>query len=230
MIYLVVTGIKEIRKIRIRKIKNQGSHTVATSIEDVDGDENICHFWKNHYKELLNCGNSTVNEPYVREYLQNKTKVQDFQFTHKDIQSAISKLKNNKSAGLDNLHGEHYKHAGARLSILLCQLFNSMLYHGYIPEDLMSTVIIPTIKDKKESITSKDNYRPIAITTVASKILELAILDKIEDNLIMGQNQFGYKKEAWDRYMCFYTETDNRSIQGKIKSSVCLFLGCIKSF
>ena len=73
----------------------------------------------------------------MREYLQNNTKVQDFQFTHKDIQSAISKLKNNKSAGLNNLHGEHYKHAGARLSILHCKLFNSMLNHGYIPEDLI---------------------------------------------------------------------------------------------
>ena len=161
----------------------------------MDGDENICHFWRNHYKELLNCGNSTVNEPYVREYLQNNTKVQDFQFTHKDIQSAISKLKNNKSAGLDNLHGEHYKHAGACLSTLLCKLFNSIPNQGYIPEDLMSTVIIPISKDKKESITSKDNYRPIALTTAASKILELAILDKIEDNLITGQNQFGYKKK-----------------------------------
>ena len=51
------------------------------------------------------------------------------------------------------------------------------------------------IKDKRESITSKDNYRPITITTAASNILELAILDKIEDNLITGQNQFGYKKK-----------------------------------
>ena len=66
----------------------------------------------------------------------------------------------------------------------------------------MSTVIIPIIKCKKESITSKNNYRPIAITTAASKILELAILDKIEDNLITGHKSVWIQEEAWDRYTC----------------------------
>ena len=114
----------------------------------------ICNFGKDHYQDLLNCGNSTVNEPYVREYLWNDTvryQVQDLQFTYQDVQNAISKSKNNKSDGLDSLHGDHYEHAGSHLNIILCMLFNAILNHSYIyiPESLMSTVIIPIIKNKK---------------------------------------------------------------------------------
>ena len=40
-----------------------------------------------------------------------------------------------------------------------------------------------------------DNYRPLALTAAASKILILALLDKTEDNLITGYDQFGHKKK-----------------------------------
>ena len=45
-------------------------------------------------------------------------------------------------------------------------LFNCMMIHSYIPDMFMYTVIIPLLKDKKGDISSSDNYRPIAITSV----------------------------------------------------------------
>ena len=37
---------------------------------------------------------------------------------------------------------------------------------------LMETVIVPIIKNARENISSKDNYRPIALTNTLSKIIE----------------------------------------------------------
>ena len=54
--------------------------------------------------------------------------------------------------------------------------------------------IIPIVKDEKGDVTSCDNYRPIAITSIASKILELVMLTKFEDKLNTEPNQFGFKK------------------------------------
>ena len=45
-------------------------------------------------------------------------------------------------------------------------VFNSMVGHGYFPNELMYTVIIPLVKNKDVNITDTDNYRPMAITTI----------------------------------------------------------------
>jgi retron-type reverse transcriptase len=78
-----------------------------------------------------------------------------------------------------------------------------MLLHGYLPDKLMETVIVPIVKDKKGDITLMDNYRPIAITSIFSKILELLILNKHCNLLGTSDNQFGFKqKHSTD--MCIF--------------------------
>ena len=59
----------------------------------------------------------------------------------------------------------------------------------------MSTVIVPIVKNKKGNITDMDNYRPIAITTVFSKVIELLLLHRYSDLLCTTDNQFGFRTE-----------------------------------
>ena len=59
----------------------------------------------------------------------------------------------------------------------------------------MSTVIVPIVKNKKCNITDMDNYRPIAITTVFSKVIELLLLHRYSDLLCTTDNQFGFRTE-----------------------------------
>ena len=54
--------------------------------------------------------------------------------------------------------------------------------------------LIGLIKDKAGTITAKDNYRPIALASVLSKIIELIILDRIKTCLLTSPNQFGFKQ------------------------------------
>ena len=54
-------------------------------------------------------------------------------------------------------------------------LFNSAIIHGHLPDRLMETIIVPIVKDSKSTLTDENNYRPIALTCVASKLLELLI-------------------------------------------------------
>ena len=57
----------------------------------------------------------------------------------------------------------------------------------------MDIVLVPLIKDRKDNITSKDNYPPIAITCSLSKHSELLILDRIKGSISSRSNKFGYK-------------------------------------
>ena len=41
-------------------------------------------------------------------------------------------------------------------------------------------MLVPVIKDNAGKISSKDNYRPIALASVISKLVEVIMLDRIE--------------------------------------------------
>ena len=59
---------------------------------------------------------------------------------------------------------------------------------------MLETVIMPVIKNMSGDATDKHNYRPIAISTTMSNVLELLMLHKIDSYLYATDNQFGFKQ------------------------------------
>ena len=49
--------------------------------------------------------------------------------------------------------------------------YSSMLIHDVLPDTMMTTIIAPIIKNKSGDL-SDNNYRPIALATVASKLFD----------------------------------------------------------
>ena len=117
-------------------------------------------------------------------------------FTPTEITDAISSLKNGKSSGVDQLFAEHVKNADKRVTVLLSLLFNACVIHGFLPVGLMETVIVPIIKNARQNISSKDNYRPIALTNTLSQIIEKLILARCSSLLQTTENQFGFKSNS----------------------------------
>ena len=66
--------------------------------------------------------------------------------------------------------------------------FTSFFSHGFLPETVLSVMLVPVIKDKAGKISSKDNYRPIALASVISKLVEVIMLDRIEMYIITNPN------------------------------------------
>ena len=81
------------------------------------------------------------------------------------------------------------------LSILLSLLFSAFITHGYLPNMFMKTAIVPIIKNKTGYTSDKNNYRPIALVTAASKIFELCLSIILEDYLVTHDQQFGFKRK-----------------------------------
>ena len=48
-----------------------------------------------------------------------------------------------------------------------------------MPSDLMTTAIVPILKNRQGDTSDKNNYRPTAIVTAMSKILELCLMKRI---------------------------------------------------
>ena len=113
--------------------------------------------------------------------------------THSEIHEAICSLENNKATGMDNISAEHLKNCSSRLTVLLSLCFTGLFIHGFMPQNLMSVLLIPIVKNKNSKISSKANYRPIALASVMSKVVENVILNRVFFLLDTECNQFGFK-------------------------------------
>ena len=197
----------------IQRINNEDQNTpLAETVNGKTGLTAINQMWKNHFSSLLNSSSCTDKKNSVQECLSHNLSYE--RFNHKDIAKAIRSIKLGKSPGLDNLYGEHLKYSDDKVLALLSLVFNSMIIHAYLPSIFMDTIIIPLVKDKKGDLQSSDNYRPIAITSIMSKVFEILILDRYANNFHTTCHQFGFKanhatdqcvfvlKQILDYYKC----------------------------
>ena len=94
----------------------------------------------------------------------------------------------------------------------------------------MSVVLVPIIKDKSGKINSKDNYRPIAIASTLSKLLEKLLLERLSKYLWTSSHQFGFKPNH-STDACIYVLKEAVDFYVGQQSSVYLcFLDATKAF
>ena len=117
----------------------------------------------------------------------------DMEVSHSDIIQAIQDLKYSQSCGVGGIYAEHLKHCSNLIIPLLYMCFSSLFVHGFLPEAMISVVLVPIVKNKSASICSKSNYRPIALASIVSKVLEKIIYDRIAVYLTTCSNPFGFK-------------------------------------
>ncbi len=67
--------------------------------------------------------------------------------------------------------------------------------HGLLPVSMIAVLLVPVIKDETGKINSKDNYYPIALASVISKIVERILLDRLKMYLLTNDNQYGFKRK-----------------------------------
>ena len=171
-----------------REINNINNSKVPlpTRIEEATDNDTILNLWKNHYQCLFNCikDSNTLNKKTEVNCLFDDVKV-----TINDVRDAVNKLDCNKSCGADDIYAEHLKYASEKIYTLLSMCFTGFFVHGFLPESMLTVVLVPIIKNKAGNINSINNYRPIALASILSKVIENIIFDMIELLLIKNPNQ-----------------------------------------
>ena len=73
---------------------------------------------------------------------------------------------------------------------LLAMCFISFISHGFLPGSMLSVVLVPVIKDKACKISSKHNYRHVALASMINKHVE--VITRQNRNVYMNthHNQF----------------------------------------
>ena len=117
-------------------------------------------------------------------------------FDVEDVQYALASLKFGKAAGHDGLTKESLCYCHPVILVHLKLLFNMMSVHGYVPDDFGVGVVVPVLKDRSGDLCSADNYRPVTLSSVISKVFEYCVLRKYDDMLNSDNLQFGFKQHS----------------------------------
>ena len=122
------------------------------------------------------------------------TSLLDAHITSDEVRKAISKLKRNKSPGLDLLPPELFIETADLLAGPLSKLFNYIFVNNMYPEIWTRGIVVPV--PKKGDLSDVNNYRGITLTSIFSKIyshvLDNRLRNWVEDINIFNDCQFGF--------------------------------------
>jgi hypothetical protein len=109
-----------------------------------------------------------------------------------DVHEVMSKLDTNKAVGPDNLSHVILKTCCNELEESICNLINISLVEGVVPKDWLEANVIPVHKSKDKQ--KVENYRPISLLSIVSKIAERCIYNKIIPNIepLLNTSQHGF--------------------------------------
>ena len=118
--------------------------------------------------------------------------------TSYEVESYISQMDSTKSVGPYSIPVPLLKFLKAHIAPILSCLVNESLLYGIFPEKLKLAKITPVFK--KGSIQDKDNYRPIPVLSVFSKIFEKVMYKSLyaylECHNILYSLQFGFRQKC----------------------------------
>ena len=103
-------------------------------------------------------------------------------FTSEEIGKAIRSLKNNKSAGIDDITAEQLKYGPKELNQGIADILNSTAKTGIHPKELKDGVLIPIPKPNKKK-GPPGNLRPIILLSMIRKILAICMIRRTYERL-----------------------------------------------
>ena len=147
-----------------------------------------------------------------------------------DVRGAIGKLKLYKSVGDFELSTDHFVHANDDLAIHIALLLSAVVVHGFSPQRLVNSTIIPIPKGRNVNSTDSGNYRGIALSSIFVKLFDYIVLERYRDKLITSDLQFGFKLKS-STNMCSMVLKETLLYYVAHNSTVyCTFLDAKKAF
>lgn len=149
-----------------------------------------------------------------------------------EIDSIISNLKPESAAGWDKIPTSFLKMAKPVFVPLLTSLGNLIIEQGIFPRDLKRSIIHPIYKGGDRG--DINNYRPISVLPVISKIMEKLINSRLLGFLntfsILSKNQYGFRTGiSTENAISDLTRNVTTHLDNK-KKALCIFLDLKKAF
>ena len=109
----------------------------------------------------------------------------DVQITEEEVHKKLVSLRIDKSPGPDGLHPRLLKELADELCQPLTTIFNLSITRTELPSQWREAVIIPIYK--KGSRADPANYRPVSLTSIACKLLEKCLTERITQHITANE-------------------------------------------
>ena len=157
---------------------------------------------------------------------------EQFHFVPISVEKQLSCLQKSKVIGSDRISAHLLKDASSGIATCLAKLFNRSVTLASFPSSWKIGRI--TVLYKQGDLTDVNNYRPITILLVISKLLERAVYDQLYEyllaNKILAKEQFGFRaKRSTDAALLHITGKILASMDGR-KVTRPVFLNLSKAF
>ena len=193
----------KINEILSRKKKDSGlpsyfcdGNNILTSNEDIANCFN--RFFCNIGPELANSIKGPEGKSY-QDYLKQNI-LSSFSFStvsSDDVKDMIASLKSKSSFGHDGVSSILLKQLSPEIYKVLTCIINQSLMTGIFPNSLKIAKISPIYKKEDPHLT--DNYRPISLLPVISKVFEKVAFKQVynyfDKNKLLYKSQYGFRKK-----------------------------------
>ncbi|KAJ8737040.1 hypothetical protein PYW07_000311 [Mythimna separata] len=146
-----------------------------------------------------NFSSPSGSEKFTTEMTSSPSTLQSFVMLSTDeaeVDEIITSLKTDSATGWDNISTKFLKRYTQILVPLLTHIFNICLNTGTFPRHFKKAIIHPIHKTGDTHCVN--NYRPIAVLSSISKILERIVnkrlMKYLEDKKLLSPNQFGFRR------------------------------------
>ena len=111
------------------------------------------------------------------------------------VHRLVSSLRIDKATGLDDISARLLKEACPEIVPPLTHIINLSIRSGCFPEDWKISKVLPLYKADIKS--DPNNYRPISILPVVSKVIEKVIFKQLHEYLtdsnLLAVSQYGFR-------------------------------------
>ena len=194
----------EIKKHR-GKTKN-----LSSRVDNEVGDINIANRFADIYSNLYNQHSNGDEFEDIKDTISASigawSMVDVDRITDDVVKKALKRMKNGKNDGLYDIQSECFSQGPEALTKHLTHLLKTFIVHGTVPYFILICTLLPLVKDNLSDITSSDNYRAIASSSLVLKLLDILILMLEGDKLSCDQLQFGFQAGS-STSMCTWTAT-----------------------
>ncbi len=178
--------------------------------ESITSNEFVNFFTKNSTKIVEKINKKKITNDHINR--SNNTFFID-PLTPLDVMDIISSLKSKKTQDIFQMSTSLIKVCAEFISVPLAEVFNACISQGIFPKILKKAKITAIFKNGDDSLP--ENFRPISILPVFSKIIERHIYNSLNKFLskfnLLNNNQYGFRRgrgttDAVLRLINFVTE------------------------